>query len=114
MTETNNYRVGVIGGGAWGTALAILANRAGSAVTLGTRNTNVIQSITERRSNDIYLPGVFIAPDVKVTEKLGEVCNSDILILAVPSHILRSVCIIVSDMLPVDVPVVLASKGIER
>jgi glycerol-3-phosphate dehydrogenase (NAD(P)+) len=114
MNESNNYRVGVIGSGAWGTALAILANRAGSAVVMGTRNTNVIRSINERRSNDIYLPGVFIAPDIKVTEKIGEACHNDLLILAVPSHILRSACIAVSDMLPVDVPVVIASKGIER
>ena len=113
MNAGNNYRVGVIGGGAWGTALAILANRAGSSVTLGTRNSNVIQSIQERRTNDIYLPGIFIDPDIKVTENLGSVCNNDILIMAVPSHILRAVCIMLSDTLPVDVPVVLASKGIE-
>ncbi len=114
MNANNNYRVGVIGGGAWGTALAILANRAGSAVTLGTRNNNVIQSIAERRTNDIYLPSVFIDPDIKVTDKIGEVCQNDLLILAVPSHILRSACITISDTLSVEVPVVLAGKGIER
>jgi len=112
--EAQHYRVGVIGGGAWGTALAILANRAGSEVTLGTRNTNVIQSILERRSNEAYLPSIFIDPDIKVTDKLGEACQNHLVILAVPSHILRSVCITISDMLAPDVPIVLASKGIER
>ncbi len=87
---SNNYRVGVIGGGAWGTALSILANRAGSSVILGTRNSNVIQSIHERRSNDIYLPSIFIDPDIRITEKIPETCQGDLLILAVPSHVLRS------------------------
>ncbi len=58
----DSCRVGVIGGGAWGTALCILANGAGSTVTLGTRNGFVVQSILDKRSNDIYLPGVFVDP----------------------------------------------------
>lgn len=111
---TNNYRVGIIGGGAWGTALAILANRAGSTVTLGTRNGNVIQSVRERRVNDIYLPQVFIDPAITVTERLIDACRGDILIMAPPSHILRSACISVSDFLDANTPVVIASKGIER
>jgi glycerol-3-phosphate dehydrogenase (NAD(P)+) len=109
-----NFHVGVIGGGAWGTALAILANRAGSRVTLCTRNTNVIQSIREHRSNEVYLPSVFINPSIEVTDKVVEVCHSDVLILAVPSHILRSACIAISDTLDARIPLVIASKGIER
>lgn len=112
MTEP--VRVGVIGGGAWGTALSILANRAGSLVTLGTRNGNVIQSIEEKRSNDIYLPQVFVDPRIRVTGNFGEACRCDVLIMAMPSHVLRSICIAVSDMLAPDVPILLASKGIER
>ncbi|NBX03722.1 MAG: NAD(P)-dependent glycerol-3-phosphate dehydrogenase [Alphaproteobacteria bacterium] len=108
------YSVGVIGGGAWGTALAIIANRAGSKVTLGTRNANVLEFIRDRRSNDVYLPGIFIDPHIEVSDDLATVCRSDVLIIAVPSHCLRSVCITVSDMLDKCVPVVLASKGIER
>lgn len=110
----SQYRVGVLGGGAWGTALSILANRAGSSVMLATRNQNVTQSIRERRVNEIYLPGIFMDPAITVTDKLNEACHCDVLVIAVPSHILRSVCIMVSDTLAIDVPVVLASKGIER
>lgn len=109
-----SYRVGVMGGGAWGTALAVLANRAGSTVTLGTRNPNVIQSIRERRCNDIYLPSVFVAPGIGVTDKVEEVCRSDVILLTVPSHVLRMACILVSDVLDAGIPVVIASKGIER
>ncbi len=109
-----NYSVGVIGGGAWGTALSILANRAGSSVMLGTRNSNVVQSIQEKRSNEVYLPSIFIDPNIKVTDRLLDVCRSDVLILAVPANVLRSACIHISDMLDTSVPVVIASKGIER
>lgn len=112
--NTNSYRVGVIGGGGWGTALSILCNRAGSNVLLCTRNLNVIQSITERRTNDIYLPSVFIDPNIAVSDKIADGCRGDILIIAVPSHTLRSVCIAISDLLPTQLPIVLASKGIER
>ncbi|MDE3015992.1 MAG: NAD(P)-dependent glycerol-3-phosphate dehydrogenase [Pseudomonadota bacterium] len=108
------HRVGVIGGGAWGTALSILANRAGSQVMLATRNPNVIHSIRERRCNEVYLPSAFIDPGIAIIERLGEVCRGDLLILAVPSHVLRSVCISISDELPANLPVMLASKGIER
>lgn len=108
------YRVGVIGGGAWGTALAVLANRAGSEVTLATRNINVIQSIIDHRNNDIYLPGVFIDPEIRVTDKISDTCNGDVLIMAMPSHMLRSACISISDTLPTQLPIMIASKGIER
>lgn len=112
--SVSNYKVGVIGGGAWGTALSILANRAGSTVTLATRNLNVIQSILDHRTNDAYLPGVFIDPGIQLTDKLVDICRSDLILLAVPSHTMRSVCIALSDLLPPNVPIVLACKGIER
>jgi glycerol-3-phosphate dehydrogenase (NAD(P)+) len=112
--RNSGYSVGVIGGGAWGTALSILANRAGSNVTLATRNPNVLQSIADRRTNDIYLPSVFIDPSISTTDKLEDICRGDVLVMAVPSHTLRSACIAVSDTLPTSLPIVIASKGIER
>ena len=113
MTK-DQLSVGVIGGGAWGTALSILANRAGSRVRLGTRNGSVVQSVREKRMNDIYLPGVFIDPAIEVTDKFEDVCRSDVVIMATPSHVLRMASVIFSDMLGKDVPIAIASKGIER
>lgn len=110
----NNYRVGVIGGGSWGTALSIVANRAGSKAILGTKNNNVIASVKQKRINDIYLPSVFIDPNIEVTDRFIDVCRSDVLILAMPSYALRTMCISISDMLSPDVIIVIASKGIER
>ncbi len=107
-------KVGVIGGGGWGTALAVVANRAGSAVKLGTRNANVIAAIGKKRINEIYLPDVFLDPAIEATDDLREVCDSDLVIIAVPSHCMRSACIAVSDLIPSNVPIMLGSKGIER
>ncbi len=106
--------IGVLGGGSWGTALAVIANRAGGKVMLGTRNPNVINAVTEKRVNDVYLPEVFIDPAITVTDDLAQVCTADILIIAVPSHCMRSACIMISDLLPPQVPVVVGSKGIEQ
>lgn len=111
---SNNYQVGVIGGGAWGTALAILANRAGSDVVFCTRNKNVIESIEERRTNDIHLPGVFVDPNIRLTQQMSQVCKSDVVVMAVPSHVLRSAVIALSDLIDANVPIVVATKGIER
>lgn len=112
--QNRPMRVGVIGSGAWGTALAVLANRASSEVTLWTRNPNVLASIREQRENQSYLPGVFIDPGIKVTDDLAEACKADVLILCTPSQSLRSTCISISDLLPSETPIVIATKGIER
>lgn len=108
------YKVGVIGGGSWGTAMAIAANRAGSEVMLATRNKNVIESIVETRTNEIYLPNVFIDPAIVPTSDLAAICRSDFLVLTVPSHCVRSACIAISDFVAPDVPIVIGSKGVER
>lgn len=106
--------VGVLGGGSWGTAMALAAHRAGSKVMLATRNKNVIAAIQAHRVNDIYLPHVFVDPSIKVTDDMREVCQNEILILAVPSQCMRSACISISDMLDTRVPIIIGSKGLEK
>ncbi len=114
MPENELIKVGIAGAGAWGTALAIIANRAGSKTTLWTRNENVYSSISKKRSNDIYLPDIFIDPAIEITDDLQHICRSDILVLCIPAQQLRAVCIALSDMVERDLPLVIASKGIER
>ncbi len=107
-------RIGVIGAGAWGTALAMLANRAGSTATLWTRNVQVIESITQRRENIQYLPDIFIDPAIAVTDDLQQMGNCDALIISIPAQSLRTVAISLSDIVPSNLPLILATKGIER
>lgn len=106
--------IGVIGAGAWGTALAILANRVGSQVTLWTRNTQVMESIRTRQENVQYLPELLVDPAILVTESAEFVSRCDALILTIPAQSLRTVAILLSDMIPAHVPLILATKGIER
>lgn len=104
----------VFGAGGWGTALAVLINRAGSKAQLWTRNPNVHSSIKERRYNDAYLPGVFLDPAIGITNDLHAASKCDIALLAVPSQHLRSAVISLTDLLPADVPILIATKGIEK
>ena len=107
-------RIGVIGAGAWGTALAMLANRAGSSSVLWTRNSQVIESIRDNRENAQYLPDVFIDPAIEVTDDLQRMSACDVLIICIPAQSLRTVAISLSDIVQSRVPLVLATKGIER
>ncbi len=107
-------QIGVIGAGAWGTALAMLANRAGSASVLWTRNAQVMESIRTNRENAQYLPDMFIDPAIEVTDDLQRMSQCDVLIISIPAQSLRTVAISLSDIVPAHVPLVLATKGIER
>lgn len=115
MSVHDQAHFGVIGAGGWGTALAVVANRSGSKVTMWTRNENVISVIRDKRVNEAHLPDVFIDPDIDITDNLSEVCQkAHFLILAVPAQHVRTICISLSDLLPKGVPLIIASKGIER
>lgn len=113
MTDLQT-RIGVIGAGAWGTALAIIANRAGSQVTLYSRNAALVESMQQNRENAAYLPGCFLDPAITITSHLPDVTHVQWLIIAIPSQSLRTMCIKLSDMITADIPLALACKGIER
>lgn len=106
--------IGVISAGAWGTSLAVIANRAGSRVTLYSSNANVRDSILSKRTNDTYLPGIFIDPNIAVTGDPAEICSADMVVLAIPSQHMRSTCIWLSDQIEESLPIIVATKGIER
>jgi glycerol-3-phosphate dehydrogenase (NAD(P)+) len=112
--SASSVHIGVISAGAWGTALAVIANRAGSRVTLYSGNANVRDCILSKRTNDTYLPGIFIDPHIMVTDDVAKVCACDFVILAIPSQHMRSTCIWLSDQIETTVPLVIATKGIER
>ncbi len=106
--------IGVIGAGAWGTALAMLANRSGSRATLWTRNEQVASAITARRENAQYLPDIFIDPAIAVTQDNEVLAACDMLIITIPAQSVRTVAIALSDIVRAEIPLVIATKGIER
>ena len=108
-------KIGMIGGGSWGTALAILLSKKGYNVDLWLRNKKQIEEINLSRENVKYLPGVIIPTNVNVTNDLEEVIsNKDILILSVPSHSVREVLIEGKKYIKSNQVIVNDAKGIEN
>ncbi|MCT8972361.1 NAD(P)H-dependent glycerol-3-phosphate dehydrogenase [Microbaculum marinisediminis] len=106
--------VGVIGGGAWGTALASVAARAGRPVRLWARDVKTVEDINRHHENRMRLPGVALDAGIVATRSLEETCAADVLILAVPAQAVRGVAQEMAGVLPAGRPVVIAAKGIER
>ncbi|MBI1908819.1 MAG: NAD(P)-dependent glycerol-3-phosphate dehydrogenase [Deltaproteobacteria bacterium] len=106
-------KVAVIGGGAWGTALAQHFARKGYPVNLWALEGEVIHSINRRHRND-FLPGVRLHPGLKATGSLKEACHgSGLVIFANPAQYLRSVLKEASSFLASSMVLVSVSKGIE-
>ncbi|HZP76829.1 MAG TPA: NAD(P)H-dependent glycerol-3-phosphate dehydrogenase [Pseudolabrys sp.] len=107
-------RIAVLGAGAWGTALANVAMRAGRAVTLWARDTASAASIGKTRESP-HLPGIRLDERVTITGDLAvAVRKADAILLVVPAQVLRDVATALGDMLPSGTPVVACAKGIEH
>ncbi len=102
-------RVGVIGGGAWGTALAEVAAKGGD-VLLWAREQAVVDAINGRHENATFLPGVPLSPRITATNELAALADCGVLLVVTPAQHVRSVL----GALPRrDLPLVLCAKGIE-
>ena len=112
--EANNA-IGVIGAGAWGTALAVAALRGGCSVTLWAREAEVVETIHTSHRNILFLPDVELDPALAVTSSLDAVvAQSNVLLLSVPAQFMRATCRALAPILPPHVPVVVCAKGIEQ
>ena len=105
---------GVIGAGAWGTALAQVAGWAGLDVLLQAREPDVVESIRERRVNEAFLPGITLDDHVAVTGELADLAQCDVILAVPPAQHMRSTLTAFAAHHRPGVPVVLCSKGIER
>jgi glycerol-3-phosphate dehydrogenase (NAD(P)+) len=103
--------VGVVGAGAWGTALAIVAVRAGNEVRLWGRDRHQIACLAARRENARYLPGVAIPEAVRPTTEPGDLLEAGTLLLTVPAQQVRVVC---RELPASGAPLVVCAKGLER
>src|SRR5258707_15052910 len=79
-------RIGIIGGGAWGTALAVTARRAGRDVVLWAREAEVVAAINERHENPLFLPGIAIDAAVAATGDLAAAAAAAAARLVVPAQ----------------------------
>lgn len=105
-------RIGVIGGGAWGTALAALSAEQGDTL-LWARNAEVVDDINTRHANRLYLPGIDLPAQLKATGDLAALKDCDALVLAVPAQTLRTFAQQIWKALPGHAPLVIAAKGVE-
>ncbi|GLR91489.1 NAD(P)H-dependent glycerol-3-phosphate dehydrogenase [Bradyrhizobium iriomotense] len=110
---TSFQSVAVIGAGAWGTALATVAARAGRTVTLCARNTEHAGRIAASRENP-RLPGVPLSHDIVVTSELALAARADVLLIATPAQHLRGAVNALGLHLTKPVPVIACAKGIEH
>ncbi|MBF0468328.1 MAG: NAD(P)-dependent glycerol-3-phosphate dehydrogenase [Desulfamplus sp.] len=109
-----NKKIGVIGAGSWGTALANLLAEKGYAVNLWAYEPEVKQDILEYGENRLFLPGVKISENIKPTNDIESVVESNrILLVVVPSHNMREIATRISRTISPDSIVITASKGIE-
>jgi len=113
-THASFHRLGIIGGGAWGTALAATQQRAGRSVLLWAREAEVVEAINRDHANSVFLPGFALDPAVRATGELGEAAAADAILLVVPAQHLRQVATALAPHLGSGTPVVLCAKGIEQ
>jgi glycerol-3-phosphate dehydrogenase (NAD(P)+) len=110
MTE----KIGVIGAGAWGTALAMLLADKGHDVTLWMYEKDLAEETTRTRENRVYLPGFTLPGSITVTSSLEAAAkDKPILLSVVPSHTVRAVAKQFAPFLSKDAIIISASKGIE-
>ncbi|HEX9931735.1 MAG TPA: NAD(P)H-dependent glycerol-3-phosphate dehydrogenase [Allosphingosinicella sp.] len=103
-------RIGVVGGGAWGTALAQVAACGGEETLIWAREPEVVEGINERRENPLFLPGVTLSPSLRATAGLGELEACDALLVVTPAQHTRAV---LGQLRAAGKTLVLCSKGIE-
>ena len=101
--------IGVVGGGAWGTALACVARRAGRHVTVWSRDPEIAASMARDRANSVYLPGHTLEPGIEAAGDIASLHNCDVVLLVCPAQVVRELSL----RLPGSMPVVVCAKGIE-
>lgn len=102
--------IGIMGAGAFGTALAIALSKTGQPVTLWCRNADQAQDMVNLRRNRAYLPDAPFPDALKITQDIDRVTSGTALLVAVPLQSMRSA---VAQLAGVDTPLVACCKGIE-
>lgn len=110
---THFHRIGVIGGGAWGTAIAQMLCREGQEVILWCLEAEVAEAINAGHENTVFLPGVPLKPALRATTSLADLYDQDALFAVAPAQHTRKTLAALKGHIQPGTPVVLCSKGIE-
>jgi glycerol-3-phosphate dehydrogenase (NAD(P)+) len=109
-----SLKVGVIGAGAWGTALAGVAARAGHAVTLWARSPEVAVRIRETGANEAYLPGLAVPANITATANRSDLAGAGVVLIATPAQAVRKTLAQFAAQFAPGTAAVMCAKGIER
>jgi glycerol-3-phosphate dehydrogenase (NAD(P)+) len=104
-------KIGILGGGAWGTALAQVAANGGRETLLWALEEEVVAAINDSHRNPPYLPGVPLDPAIRATSDLNDLDECDVWLVVTPAQHMRAV---LEQAPECDKPMVLCSKGIEE
>jgi glycerol-3-phosphate dehydrogenase (NAD(P)+) len=107
------HKFGVIGAGAWGTALANVVAANGKACVLWAREEEVVNAVNTDHRNPVFLPDIEINSHVRATTDLADACNAEALLFVAPTQHIRSVAENAAPHIRDGLPVVLCAKGIE-
>ena len=105
-------KISVLGGGAWGTALALTCARAGRTVTLWEHDPGNAEHLATKRESR-FLPGVKLGTSIKLARDLDDAATADAILLVVPAQVLRAVVTSLSPALRPGTPLIACAKGIE-
>lgn len=107
-------RIGIVGGGAFGTAMACVLRRTGHAVELWAREPEVAAAINRDSANPLFLKGVALVPGIRATTDMAAMREAELVLLAPPAQHMRAVAQALAPVLRPGTPLVSCSKGIER
>lgn len=107
-------RIGIIGAGAWGTALAVTARRAGRDVVMWAHEPEVAATINATRRNLTYLPDMQLECGIRATTDMADAVNADAVLLVTPAQHLRATARALAPHWRTGVPAVICAKGIEQ
>lgn len=107
-------KVGIVGAGAWGTALAVTAKRAGCEAVLWAFEAEVADEINRAHRNSVYLPDIPLDPGIRATQALKEIAGCDLILLVAPAQYMRAMATKLAFHLSAGQMLVIAAKGIEQ
>lgn len=108
-------RVTFLGGGSFGTALAVLLAEKNNIVNIYNRDKKVVDEINIKRTNEKYMKDLIIPENVTAFDDISEAIEgADYIVLSVPSHVIRSMCRAIKGKVPKNVPIISIAKGIEE
>jgi len=107
--------ISVIGGGSWGTALAMVMAEKGYYVHLWVFEPDLADRVNRTRENSLFLPKVKLPDGIRATNSIEEaVQDSELTLFVVPSHVTRSILNQLAPVIRIDSPFIIATKGIEN